>query len=405
MRFFLDVLRGRFDDAKMCHRIAAARELEKRGSVEAGNFLKAVGRSENGRAPRRAPVEPGPKDELADFIKEETDDGKEIARFLLDVMRNRENDARMGHKISAAKELLRRAFDIVPQRTGAGDDPHQGAKECRIDKCDHATYTRYRWMVDGTDREALKNIYGSKEAVSFVRRAVVDHRKKNVFDHTYVPDHDFTPIDNPEDDPYGKGSYGYEVLCGQFGDNQAIRVANKAAEEFNKQMAEDLNDEQHSNEDPPENRPHRSGSQQESPVGDGFKPSPGPEQPPAPEPPSRKKRLKIHLGPPSEYPELPQDRPIQAYAKPARGPSRPATEPQSGSGEGCPTTASPTSSSTDPPDNDPPTPAPPRRSGRRKKRRLRRRLLAASRSGPDPGTGQSLVATESGRGPPTAPFR
>ena len=307
MRFFLDVLRGRFDDAKMCHRIAAAQELAKHRSSEAREFLKAVGRSENGRAPRRAPVEPGPKDELADFIKEETDDGKEIARFLLYVMRNRENDARMGHKISAAKELLRRAFDIVPQRTGAGDDPHQGAKECRIDKCDHATYTRYRWMVDGRDREALEKIYGSKEAVSFVRRAVVDHRKKNVFDHTYVPDHDFTPIENPEDDSYGKGSFGYEVLCGQFGDNQAIRVANKAAEEFNRKLAEDL-EKNDSNEDPPAAHP--------------------------------------------------QDSPAEADSNPAQYTEDP------------PALAPPSSSSTDPPDNDPPTPEPLRRSGRRRNHRL-----------------------------------
>ena len=308
MRFFLDVLRGRFDDAKMCHRIAAAQELAKHRSLEARAFLKAVGRSENGRAPRRAPVEPGPKDELADFIKEETDDGKEVIRFYLNVVRNRVEDARIGHKISAAKELLRRAFDIVPQRTGAGDDPHQGAKECRIDKCDHATYTRYRWMVDGRDREALEKIYGSKEAVSFVRRAVVDHRKKNVFDHTYVPDHDFTPIDNPEDDPYGKGSFGYEVLCEQFGDNQAIRVANKAAEEYNRKLAEDHENEKDSNEDPP------AAHSQDSPAEADSNPAQYTEDPPAPAPPF--------------------------------------------------------SSSTDPPDNDPPTPEPLRRSGRRRKHRL-----------------------------------
>ena len=358
MRFFLDVLRGRFDDAKMCHRIAAAQELAKHRSLEARAFLKAVGRSENGRAPRRAPVEPGPKDELADFIKEETGDGKEIARFLLDVMRNGVEDARMGHKISAAKELLRRAFDIVPQRTGAGDDPHQGAKECRIDKCDHATYTRYRWMVDGRDREALEKIYGCKEAVSFVRRAVVDHRKKNVFDHTYVPDHDFTPIENPEDDSYGKGSFGYEVLCGQFGDNQAIRVANKAAEEYKKQFAEvpteTANPEPTQDPERPSTQ-RQSELQQKHPVGTDFKPSRDPEH--------------LTAEPDSEPSQEP---PVGEGLRPSRGSERPLA----------------------------PTPEPPRRSGRRKKHRLRRRLMAASRSGPAPEPATAHVATGSDRGPP-----
>ena len=240
MRFFLDVMRNRYKDAKMSHRFTAAHELARFGCEEAKELLKAVPRSGNGRTSSRAPAEPRPKDELADFIKFETDDGKEVIRFYLNVMRNRVEDARMGHKISAAKELLRRAFDDVLKISSDEDDLHRGAKECRKDSCEHTIYARNRWLSDGTNTKALQQIYGSKEAVTFVRRAVVDHRKKIVFDPTHVPDHDFTPIDNPEDDPYGKGSYGYEVLCRQFGDNQAIRVANKAAEEFNRKLAEDL---------------------------------------------------------------------------------------------------------------------------------------------------------------------
>ena len=424
MRFFLDVMRNRYEDAKMCHRIAAARELEKHGSLEAREFLKAVGRSENGRTPPRAPTEPRPKDELADFIKKETDNGKEIVRFLLDVVRNRDKDAGMGHKITAAKELLKRAFDNVLKMSSDENDLHRGAKECRIDKCGHATYTRYRWMVDGRDREALKKIYGSKEAVSFVRRAVVDHRKKIVFDHTYVPDHDFTPIENPEDDPYGKGSFGYEVLCGQFGDNQAIRVANKAAEEFNRQLAKDLENEEDSNEDPPAAQPqdppaeadskptrdsqnpaakHDSEHPHDTPVGAGLKPDPGLARPST----ERNFQSTNHHPEPSHIaPEPPHVIPAssagQALSE-AEGTPAPTPSPSSAileRSENLPEPVPPTSSSTDPPSNDPPTPEPLRRSGRRRKHRLRRRQLAASRSGPVPESTPALAATSSDRGPP-----
>ena len=54
----------------------------------------------------------------------------------------------------------------------------------------------------------------------------------------HIPDRDYTPIENPEDDPYGKGCYGYDTLRLSFNDNQAIRAANKAVEEYKKRKAE-----------------------------------------------------------------------------------------------------------------------------------------------------------------------
>ena len=105
-------------------------------------------------------------------------------------------------------------------------------------------------MRDGADGKALRHIYGSKEAVTVANRAVVDHRRKTVLDDTHIPDRDFTPIDNPGDDPYGKGCYGYNTLRLEFGDNQAIRVANKAVEEFKKRKAEHSEGESE-NEGPP----------------------------------------------------------------------------------------------------------------------------------------------------------
>ena len=64
------------------------------------------------------------------------------------------------------------------------------------------------------------------------------HRQQTIFDESHIPDRDFTPIENPEDDLYGKGHYGYNALRFAFNDNQSVRVANRTVEEFKKRMAE-----------------------------------------------------------------------------------------------------------------------------------------------------------------------
>ena len=158
--------------------------------------------------------------------------------------------------IAAAKELLRRGFDNSPDHNGEHD-----VEQCKDDTFDYKKYARERFMRDGADGKALRHIYGSKEAVTVANRAVVDHRRKTVLDDTHIPDRDFTPIDNPGDDPYGKGCYGYNTLRLEFGDNQAIRVANKAVEEFKKRKAEHSEGESE-NEGPPVDRPSTSFPQQ-----------------------------------------------------------------------------------------------------------------------------------------------
>ena len=299
MQFFLDVFRGRFEDAKMCHRVAAARELAKYGCEEAQEFLKAVANSRNGRAPSPGTAESPPKDDLADFIKLETDDGKEVIRFYLDVLRNRIEDARMRHRISVGKELLKRGFDIVPVRTDE-DYQDEDNKECRNKSCYHWQYAVKRWHIDSHNRKALEQLYGSEEAASVAIRAVIELRQNTVRLHSHVPDHDFTPIENPEDDPDGKGSYGYEILFASFGDNQAVRVANRAVEKYKKQLAKD------------------------SPVGAGFKPDLDPAQPSAKHnsgsPQDSHAYADSNPGPVSEHP---QDPSVEEDLGPSRDPEIP----------------------------------------------------------------------------------
>ena len=260
--FFHDAMNGRLDGFEPCHRIAAARELAKRGDKRAIAFLqsfypKSNGRKSNGRKPNgRKPSPPigealpnhelAPNDELAEIVREVTDNGRTIVHFLHDAMQGILDGFKPCHRVACAKELLRRGFDHTPVDNGT-DYEHDGVKQCKNDSCYHKKYAQVRFMRDGADGEALRHIYGSKEAVSVARRAVLDHRQDTVLDHSHIADRDFTPIDNPADDPYGKGCYGYDTLRIEFGDNQAIRTANKAVEEFKKRKAE-LSEEESENE-------------------------------------------------------------------------------------------------------------------------------------------------------------
>ena len=255
IRFLLDVMRNRFEDVKMCHRVQAAVQLAKLGSKEAEAFLKAASRSKNGRAPSRAPAQSRQNDELADIIKSETSDGRDAVRFLVDVMHGNLNDFKPCHRLAAAKELLRRGFDHTPGRTnneyedhdesfdddpGSPNyvDPNANRYNNEDDPFDFDNYDEEQFIRDRDGERALRHIYGSEEAVTIAHEAVARHRQQALFDENYVPDRDFTPIENPEHDLSGKGHYGYNALRFAFSDNQSVRVANRTVEEFKKRMAE-----------------------------------------------------------------------------------------------------------------------------------------------------------------------
>ena len=162
----------------------------------------------------------------------------------------------------------------------------------------------------------------------------------------HIPDLDYTPIENPEDDPYGKGCYGYDTLRLSFNDNQAIRAANEAVEEFKKQKAERprrrirkrraacrspvlLLPKTHRSFFPEDDDTMPPERPQNPPVGAGFKPDRGlarpstgreskpPENPypgqskshklPRAKDPPRKRPVKIFVGPPDEDPRQCRD--------------------------------------------------------------------------------------------------
>ena len=305
--FFHDAMKGRLDGFEPCHRIAAARELAKRGDKEAIAFLQSFYPRSNGR--KHSPAigeylpdhELAPNHEFAEIVREVTDNGRTIVCFLHDAMQGIFEGFKPCHRVACGKELLRRGFDNCPGHTNDEYDDHDDVQQCHDEPFDHKKYAREQFWRDGADGKALAQIYGSEEAVSAALSAVRTHRRRTVLADAHIPDCDYSPIENPEDDPYGKGCYGYDTLRLSFNDNQAIRAANKAVEKYKKQKA------------------------QHPPVGADFKPARGLARPST--------GRVSETGQPSEDPDppspVPPERPQNPSAgagfKPDRGLARPST--------------------------------------------------------------------------------
>ena len=134
IEFFLDVMEDRIDGAELCHRIDAAKQLEKHRSKAAARFLAkyrgvpcghSLRRSPGSADPCSAPVAtgqvsaPGPFTQdfltvlsgideflMARLIRAQTADGFTVDEFLDDVMQDRNDGFKCHHRIAAAKELI-----------------------------------------------------------------------------------------------------------------------------------------------------------------------------------------------------------------------------------------------------------------------------------------------------------
>ena len=110
--FLVDVMQDRFSDFSICHRLQAARLLTTYGNEDAPNFIAdntsdtPTARRNGPRATRQTKFDT----ELARVIREDTDDGRSIARFLVNVMEGELRTFKPHNRISAARELLDRGF-------------------------------------------------------------------------------------------------------------------------------------------------------------------------------------------------------------------------------------------------------------------------------------------------------
>ena len=388
INFLQDAMDGKLDGFEPCHRIAAARELAKRGDKKAIAFLQSFypkpnGRKSNGRQPAPAigeylsDDELAPNHELAEIVREVTDNGRTIVRFLHDAMQGILDGFKPCHRVACAKELLHRGFDITHAYSGdddqdRDDDPisqerlenrtRHNAKQYNDDgdPFDFDNYDREDYIRDRMGHRAELHIFGGEEALEVALHTAREFgRESRAAGH--IGDYDYSPIENPEDDPYGKGCYGYNVLRIAFQNNNAIRAINKAVAEYHKRKFKHFINEDGSlaapadtasldpralqylersrhllvedDEKPPQDpdppssiTPERAHDPDppssmtpehahDPPVGAGFKPArglthPPAEGPPTPTPPPKKKPPKTHLGPTDKDPpdDNPRDR-------------------------------------------------------------------------------------------------
>ena len=142
VEFLLSVMQGELPDFKDCHRMDAARLLEKFGHVTVG----ASGwtpvppptrreRRDTRRADRRIHTE------LSQMVKEETDNGRTIVQFLHSAMQGELPDFKPCHRMSASRELLRQGSQCTPVEEEA--EPVEGEAE-RAERLRREEYERRR---------------------------------------------------------------------------------------------------------------------------------------------------------------------------------------------------------------------------------------------------------------------
>ena len=144
IRFLLSAMDGDLPDFLPCHRIDAARLLVKLGFDQAQTAIVRA-RSDQRTPNRDSRSQPQAQSQrqaesesqsaassirtqLAQIVREETDDGRAAVRFLIDAMQGEFPDFKPCHCLSAAKELLQRGFDYLPDDPDAPDS-HESAAE------------------------------------------------------------------------------------------------------------------------------------------------------------------------------------------------------------------------------------------------------------------------------------
>ena len=134
VRFLVSAMDGQLPDFLPCHRIDAARLLVKLGFDQAQAVVDRARADQRARQESRARAETRPQSEareaasrvraeLAQIVREETDDGRAAVRFLVNVMQGELADFKPCHRLSSAKELLQRGFDYVPEDAEAAAEP------------------------------------------------------------------------------------------------------------------------------------------------------------------------------------------------------------------------------------------------------------------------------------------
>ena len=124
--FLIDVMNSERPDFQICHKLQAARLLTRYGRQEGTDFIL-----DNLPEPPLYTRHTNTSDDstfdtiLAQKIRESTDDGATVCRFLINVMEGNLKTFKPHHRITAARELLTRGFDkhATSRHSGGGRNP------------------------------------------------------------------------------------------------------------------------------------------------------------------------------------------------------------------------------------------------------------------------------------------
>ena len=139
VQFLVSAMEGELTDFQPCHRIDAARLLVKLGydqaqaAIDRANAAQRARQSHSRSQPQPQPQRPAESEsqsatnsiraQLAQIVREETGDGYITVQFLIDAMQGEFPDFKPCHRLSAAKELLQRGFDYLPEDADPQAEP------------------------------------------------------------------------------------------------------------------------------------------------------------------------------------------------------------------------------------------------------------------------------------------
>ena len=202
--FLIEVMKGlplppnvdETGDFKLCHRLQAARLLSRYGCChKRGDAARSPVADEAINFILDNPTEPSLKDsnsgsssetlfdaKLAMVIRESTDDGATVCRFLINVMEGELRAFTPQNRLAAARELLTRGFGkhAYPRRSGDGRNPGEAG------------------TVDS--RRSTPSTQPTKS-----------HKSPNPTNHSNVTPYSDTGSDNPEEDDDGWAAFIEQV--------------------------------------------------------------------------------------------------------------------------------------------------------------------------------------------------
>ena len=287
VRFLVDAMQGQLEDAKPCHQLDAARQLLKLGMDDARIYVARNGLASNngnGHSQRAGSAHPNdlylpapPSDvplneELADFIRLQTEGGKAAVRFLVDVMHGNLDGFKPHHRLSAAKELLRLCrndrYDGSDHYDDDDDDEEDEDEETYPHGINDTLYQAYKDDPQKLD-EALTAGYHLYSAYKQTKEARAAARARPDDDdrdeETYPSDTLHTIYDTYKDDP-GKLLEAIKRELETYPGYKEIKEARAAAKA--RRDADSWNDDPQRRDDPeppPPDRPTPPAASTEEP--------------------------------------------------------------------------------------------------------------------------------------------